>query len=564
MNTGRRAVLLVLIAMFAAAALPRSLAAQVVRGTVTDSTNRQPISGAVVTLLDAGGAVLGQNITNELGEFGATSGRGAKSIRIVRIGFQPRDIVFDNTADPARSLDVTMVPFTTTLAAVRVTVKSACPQSTERTAAFAFWDQARAGLLNSVVARKANPMALHRLYFSRTLDAATGSIKSFTVNEDSTSSTQTSFTSARSAADLVRRGFAGDPGVVVGYMFGPDADILLAEAFAQGYCFRLAEPDKSRPGQIGVAFAAADFRSGRVDIEGTIWIDTVARALRDAEFRYVGMPQVAEQFHPGGTMSFATGANGVIFIDRWSLRLIGNAPFPVYSPSCRTTCGMQDSFYPAENGAEVSHAVWRNGLRWDAHLGTVNIHAMTGGRPAVGTVLLLANSPYHGTTDTSGTLKIIDLLPGPYALKVRDPRLAALGILLPTSTKFIAARDSVVHLSLDVPTVEDFVVSQCRANGKWAATDSTFLLGRVVDNHDNPVADARVTFAFRQGKGAWILDKKTLTTDADGVFASCATTLNPGGTLLVRVESERSWPHSVTREITARTSIVPIRVDARP
>ena len=556
--------MLALIALYATAALPRSLAAQVVRGTVTDSTNRQPISGAVVTLLDAGGTVLGQNITNELGEFGVTSGRGAKLIRIVRIGFQPRDLSFETTTDPGRSLDVTMVPFTTTLATVRVTVKSACPQGAERTAAFAFWDQARAGLLNSVVARKANPMALHRLYFSRSLDAATGSIKSFTVNEDSTSSTQTSFTSARSASELVQRGFAGDPGLVVGYMFGPDADILVADAFAQGYCFRLAEPDKSRPGQIGVGFGAADFRAGRVDIEGTVWIDTVARALRDAEFRYVGMPQAAEQFHPSGTMSFATAANGVVFIDRWSLRLIGNAPTPVYSPSCRTNCGMQDSFYPAENGAEVSHAVWRNGLRWDARLGTVSIHATTGGRPATGTVLQLANSLYRGTTDTSGTLRIIGLLPGPYALKVRDPRLTGLGISLPTSAKFTAERDSIVRLPLDVPTVEDFVVSLCRTNGKWTATDSTYLLGRVVDKHDNPVADVRVTFAVRQGKGEWVWDKKTLLTDPDGVFATCGITLNPGSALQLHVESERSWPHSVTHDITAKTSIVPIRVDARP
>jgi hypothetical protein len=563
MNAGRRAALIAVTAVLATTALSRSLAAQIARGTVVDSTSRRPISGAVVTLFGADGAVLGQNITNELGEFGVAYGRGAKSIRVVRIGFQPRDVAFDVGADPGRPLDVTMVPFSTTLATVRVTGKSACPQSAERAAAFAFWDQARAGLLNSVVARKANPMSLHRLYFSRVLDAATGSIKSFTVNEDSSSSTQTSFTSARSAAELVRRGFAGDTGVV-GYMFGPDADILLADAFAQGYCFRVADADKARPGQIGVVFSAADFRKDRVDIEGTIWIDTVARALRDAEFRYVGMPQAAEQFHPGGTMSFATGANGVVFIDRWSLRLIGNAPFPVYASGCRTTCGMRDSFYPAENGAEVSHAVWRNGLRWDAHLGSVSIRATAGGRPAAGTVLQVTNSPYHGTTDASGTLKIVDLLPGPYTLKVRDPRLAGLGVLLPTSATFTAARDSTVQLLLDVPTVEDYVVSQCRTNGKWTATDSTYLLGRVVDNHDNPFADARVTFAVRQGKGAWTWDKQTLTTDADGVFASCATTLNPGSTLQVRVESERSWPHSVTREITTRTSIVPIRVDARP
>jgi hypothetical protein len=301
-----------------------------------------------------------------------------------------------------------------------------------------------------------------------------------------------------------------------------------------------------------------------VDIEGTIWIDTVAHALRDAEFQYVGVPRAAVPFHPGGTMSFATAANGVVFIDRWSLHLIGNDPVPVFSPGCRTNCRMRDRFYPTENGAEVSHAVWHSGLRWDARLGTVTIRVTARGRPATRAVLELANSPYYGIADTSGTVTIADLLPGPYALKVLDPRLAGLDILLPTSGKFTAVRDSTVQLSLEVPTVEDFVVGRCRANGNWTATDSTYLLGRVVDAQDNPVADASVTFAVRHGEGAWTWNKETLQTDADGVFASCGTTLNPGATLQVRVESERSLPYSITSEIESRTSIVPIQIDARP
>ncbi|MGH7656450.1 MAG: carboxypeptidase regulatory-like domain-containing protein [Gemmatimonadaceae bacterium] len=563
MKDGGRAALLAMIAVCAAAALPRSLCAQVVRGTVTDSASRRPISGAVVTLVDGSDAILGRSITNERGEFGVTSRRGAKSIHVVRIGFQPRDFPVDNATDPGRSIEVTMAPFTTRLATVRVTEKSGCPRSSARNVAFAFWDQARAGLLNSVVAAKANPMSLHRLYFSRVLDVETGSIKSFIVNEDSTSSTETSFTSARSTSELVSKGFAGDTGVV-GYMFGPDEDILGADAFAQGYCFRLAPADKTRPGQVGVRFGAADVRRGRVDIEGTIWIDTVAHALRDAEFQYVGVPRAAVQFHPGGTMSFATAANGVVFIDRWSLHLIGNDPVQL-SPACRTNCRMRDRFYPAENGAEVSHAVWHSGLRWDAQLGTVTIRATTRRQPAAtGTVMQLASSPYHGTADASGTVTIADLVPGPYALKVGDPRLDGLGILLPTSAKFTAVRDSTVRLSLELPTVEGFVMSQCRANGKWTATDSTYLLGRVVDAQDNPVADASVTFAVRHGEGAWTWDKETLRTDADGVFASCGTTLNPGGTLQVRVESEGALPHSVTSEIESKTSIVPIQLDPRP
>ncbi len=565
MKSAGRGALRGIVAVLLAAGFSQSAVAQVVRGTVSDSVSHQPISGAVVMLVDAGGAVLDRSITGERGEYRVTYRGVAKSLRVVRIGFQPLERSLAEAAAADRSLDITMVPFTTTLATVRITDKSShCPVSAERAAGFAYWDQARAGLLNTIVARKANPMSVHRLYFARALSAENGTIKSFTVTEDFSKSATTSFTALRSASDLVHKGFAGDPGVV-GYMFGPDEDMFADDAFAQGYCFRVAEPDKTRPTQVGVAFSAPDFRKGRVDIDGILWIDTVARALRDVEYRYVGMPQAAEPFHPGGTISFATGANGVVFIDRWSLRLIGNAPYPEYSPNCRGECGMHDSFYPTENGAEVSHLTWRDGGSWDARLGTLNIRATAaGGRPAAGTIVELAGSPYSGKADASGAVRIADLLPGPYALKVRDPRLTELGISLPTPVKFIAARDSAVQLSLDVPTVEDFVVSECRKNKQWNATDSTYLLGRVVDHDGKPVADAHVTFAVWNSKGGWDFDKESLKSDADGVFVACRSTLTPAGKLRVRVEGDRMWSRTVAHDIGDKTTIVPVRVDVKP
>ena len=544
-----------------------TLAAQVASGTVTDSASHQPIPGAVVTLLGADAAVLGQTITDELGAFRLAYSRSAKSLRVVRIGFQPRSIPLDEAASGAdQSFNIVMGPFSATLTTVRVSAQANCPVSDDRSAALAFWDQARAGLLNTVVARKAHPMAVHRYYFQTSFSATNDTIKRFVIYEDSSSSVETSFTVARSARDLVRLGFAGDPGVVVGYMFGPDADVLLDDAFANGYCFRLAAPSAGRSAQVGLSFAAADSKRNRVDIAGTLWVDTAARALHDVEFRYVGMPGVAEQFHPGGTISFATTANGVAFIDRWSLRLIGNAPDTVYTlASCPTSCrSITDHFYPTENGAEVSHAIWRGGLRWDAQLGTVSVSATTGGRPAAGIVVRLAGTPYHGTTDATGALKISELLPGPYALKVGDERAATLGIFLPTSARFTAVRDSTIRLSLDVPTVEEYVTSQCRANKRWTASDSTFLLGRVVDKHGNPVAGARVTFAAREAQGTWTWDLTALTTDTDGVFASCSTTLNPGATLQVRVEGDQLLPRSLTRPIATKTSIVSIQMEPRP
>jgi hypothetical protein len=564
MMFGGRIVRHATIAAALALTITGALAAQVVHGTVSDSASRQPIPGAIVMLLDSAGSVLGRNITSERGEYRVAYARVARSLRVVRIGFQPRDLPFAEAADPGRSLDIAMVPFKTILAAVRVTEQSNCPRRADRATAFAFWDQARAGLLNTVVSREAHPMSVHRLYFSRTLNAKNDSIESFVVSEDSARTTETSFSAIRPARDLVRLGFAGDTNVI-GFMFGLDADVLLDDAFAEGYCFRLAEPSRARPNQVGLSFAPASFKRGRVDIDGTLWIDTVARALRDVEFGYVGMQTVAERFHPGGMISFAVSTNGVAFIDRWSLRLVGNAPYFLYVPNCRACAQFHDSFYPTENGAQVSHAVWPDGRRWDAPLGTVNIRAVTAaGRPAIGAVVQLADSPYLGTADSSGTIVIHDLLPGSYALRIRDPRTAELGFLLPTPSRFVAARDSVIRLTLDVPTTEEYVTNQCRKSRQWMTTDSTYLFGRVVDPDNKPVADVRVSYALQMNNAAWSWARETFKTGPDGLFQFCGTTLTPGRLLLVRAARSGHPNVDLTHEATNNMTIVPIRVDARP
>lgn len=514
-------------------------------------------------LLDSAGAVLGRNITDATGQYSVPYSRSARSIRVVRIGFQPREITFAAALD--HQIDIALATFKTTLAAVQITEKSNCPVTSDRAAAFAFWDQARAALLNAVVARRANPMSVHRLYFQRSLSAEHDSITKFVVYEDYTRSSETSFTTARSASDLVKLGFtfSGDTNVV-SYTYGPDEDALLDDAFANGYCFRFADPSPARPTQVGVAFAPAGFKRGRVDIAGTVWVDTAARVLRDVEFRYIGMSEVAERVRPGGTISFISAANGVTFISRYSLRLLGNAPDTVFT-NCPYKCThIIDHFFPTENGAEVSHAEWRGGLRWDAALGSASIRAVTReGAPAKGAVVELNETQYHATADTGGVEVIHDLLPGPYAVVVRDPRLASLKFLLPTVT-FVAARDSTVRLDLTVPTVETYAAGGCKKSGQWRVTDSTYVFGRVLDADNRPVAGVRVSYALQMNDTSHAATKGDFTTGGDGVFQFCGADFVPGRKLELSTSRSGYWNASAKPRIKDNTTIVPIRVEVHP
>src|ERR1019366_1147504 len=96
------------IAALLVSTLATPLAAQSFHGAVSDSASHQPVSGAVVMLLDSSGATLGRNITNERGQYRVSFVRVARSMRVVRIGFLPRDIPVVDSPDRDRSLDVTM------------------------------------------------------------------------------------------------------------------------------------------------------------------------------------------------------------------------------------------------------------------------------------------------------------------------------------------------------------------------------------------------------------------------------------------------------------------------
>jgi hypothetical protein len=539
------------------------LAAQAFHGAVRDSASRQPISGAVVMLLDSSGAVLGRNITNEGGQYRVAYGRVARLMRVVRIGFLPREVRVGDSAYPDRPIDVAMIPFKTTLAAVRIADKSICPRRSDQATALALWEQARAGLLSTVVARETKPMSVRRLVFERTLEGNSDRITRFRVTGDSGANSTTSFSAARSARDFVTSGFStGSADSLL--LFGPDADVLLDDAFALGYCFRLEQPPEERPRQVGLAFAPADPRPGRVDIDGTLWVDTSARALRDIVYRYVGLPSRADGFRPGGVISFREMNNGVVFIDRWIVRRVGARQVTVPQVAGRDL-GVRTVSSRTESGGELAHAVWPDGQTWNASLGSLRIHAVTSsGRPATGAEVLLPGTPYHATADSSGTILIGDLLPGPYSLAIRDARIAELDLSIPTNISFVAARNSTHRETLQVPTAEEYVAGLCRKNRQWEANDSTFILGRLVTPEGTSVDDAKVSFAVRMKNGPWTWLRWSYRTGTDGVFQSCSGSFTAGQTVAIRVSRDGLPDVDVERTITTHLTIVEIPVEPRP
>jgi hypothetical protein len=514
-----------------------ALGAQQVRGTIRDSTSRLPIAGAVVTTLDSIGRVGRRTLSDERGAFVAIAPSDARRLRIVRLGFRPVEIELSQTRGLETTLNVVMLRIPYQLQPVRITAGASCPRRSDRAAALALLEQARAGLLATVVARSERPAEMKRLLIERRMMGTSGKFARHSVQIESVRSTVAAFRAGRSAPRFVKEGFADDA-IDAPTFFAPDAEVLLDEGFAAGYCFSIMDRNRARPNQVGLGFKAADSRRGRIDVDGALWIDTVARALVDIEFRYVGLEHALDRFEPGGHVEFREMANGVVLIDRWFIRLAGAEPDtanggrrPLDPVSRRQEVGDWRTmpYVVAEVGGELARATWPDGYNWVASLGTLSLTVTADkGLPSPRTKIRLDDTNYEATTDSAGHLEITDLAPGPYSAVVVDERLEPIGTTINTTLSFVATRDSTARLRLKATTAESYVANRCRSERRpfglldQQPNDSTaWVIGRVMTRSGEPIAGARVTTMGTILQSSEARRIGWYDTGTDGLFVHC-------------------------------------------
>jgi hypothetical protein len=551
------------VALVAVALTGRPAFAQAFHGTVRDSTSHQPIAGAVFMLLDSSGVVLGRRITDEQGRYGITVTGRPRWARVVRIGFQPREVRLAGAVDSGTPYDLAMIPVPTMLAAVSVRDQSHCAKRRDRAAALGLWEQARAGLLATVVARETNTADVHRLVFERNFDGASDKITRFLVHADSATGAGKSFNASHSADDFIATGFASDSAGEQS-LYGPDADVLLDDAFAAGYCFRLAGRVKTRQNQVGLSFSPADGDRprGRIDIDGTLWVDTAARAIRDIEYQYVGMPRVTDEYRPGGKISFHQMPNGSVMIDRWVIRGVGARQDTIDLVGGER---IRTWLLASESGGDLASAVWPDGTAWHAPLGALHVRAVTtAGAPARGATITLPGTPYQGTADANGDIRIADLEPGPYTVSLLLAPLTDINLPIPTALKFVAVRDSTYVATLKVPAPANWVSDRCIADRQWDVRDSVFVMGRVVAPGGKPVAGVKVEFFFETTAGLWALLPDFYTTGTDGLFESCNYAYVPGGKMRITATVPGREPFAQVVPLLTKLNAVVIHLPAAP
>ncbi|OYV63885.1 MAG: hypothetical protein B7Z72_14145, partial [Gemmatimonadetes bacterium 21-71-4] len=318
-----------------------------------------------------------------------------------------------------------------------------------------------------------------------------------------------------------------------------DADILLDESFAATHCFTVAE-DADHPGQVGLAFRPARDRDGIVDVRGTLWIRREVPALETLEFRFTGLEPAFENARAGGTLVFRTMPNGLVYIERWTMRLPEVEATNSFSPDMPSALSRIGSAMGRDRrelkvagirdvGGEVTAAAWPDGSHAESALGAVTgrVVAPGTGQPLDRVQVLLAGTADTVRTDSAGRFALLGVLPGRYTLQAVDATLEPYVDAQTVSRAVDVARDTVRGVTFQLSSRTDYFARLCPDDSLLANT--AVLLGRVTDARGAaiPLLEVRATwlqnFQARAGGGPITVTRaiRSLSPDRDGRFQLC-------------------------------------------
>jgi len=522
-----------------------------INGVIADTIGGRRVPGAAITILDADRKVIRQALADDSGRFSIADVAAARHLRVVKIGYRPAERAVTSPA----SVQIAMQRLPSLLEPVRTFEQPQCSRNSTRAAAFGLWEQARAALLANVIARETNQAMVWRTSFRRYMTERGDDIAWQAVRLDSSVSLR-SFDAVLSAREFAKRGFAevGADGHI--QFYGPDAEVLLDDALVGVYCIELAS-QRERPAQVGLRFRPMKRKEGRVDIDGTLWIDTVKRELRDLDFRYLGLDRDAEGIHPGGIVSFHSLANGVTFIDHWNFRVPVPGIDTMFGENARV---IQRRYYtPREVGGEVASAQWPDSVGYDGRLGTLRGKAVdASGTPVIDVVIRLEDTDYIASPDVWGEFQFDRLYPGPYHAVVILPEVAHLGAIIPTPLRFTAARDSVIAgVRMLVPDARLYFRLPC--SGDETSDEEEPALRILVTKDGERVEGAYWELSKSNGvPGQNVIERRQTT--GDGRVHYCMQ-LEPGEDYVIRAAQDRDLTRPRTIRGTVHKRNTAVRVE---
>lgn len=526
--------------------------AQVVRGVVTERTSGLPLPGVLVTLELADSTTSQRalnltSLTDERGEYAVRAARPgryrveAKRIGVRRFTSEPFALAEGQT----HRVDVVVDGLLYSLPEVTVEAAPICAvRRNQEQRVAALWDEASTALTAARVSARDRPTRAQIVRHVLTIDIEnTASLgESRTVLENAM---ERPFTSL-SADSLSTIGYWHElPGDSIAY-YGPDAEVLLSDAFRRDHCYSVMEGGRERRGLIGLSFQPVSERS-LPDVRGTLWMDARTFELRFVEFEYSRLPYGDVPAKVGGEVHFARLPTGAWIVRRWYIRV------PTYRRTNRSNIAAPILRAALDSLATLHRLVEEGGsLIMDELPPPERPASLRGvvqdssGRPMQGATVRLTGTPHVARVDERGRFTFDSLAPGSYAVVAQHDEYTLYGL---TATQaFLTLNEG----DREEVTLRALRMRQIRARlceGKVLEPRSATLRVIVVDSATNtPLGNVPFRMSWsdprRGGTLAFREQERTELTDRAGGANFC--NLPPAVPLELAITREGGEPFRVT------------------
>ncbi|MEO7996416.1 MAG: carboxypeptidase-like regulatory domain-containing protein, partial [Gemmatimonadaceae bacterium] len=311
-----------LLTALAVIAAPRTVAAQALRGTVVQSNDSTPASGAVVVLLHATkDSIYERTVTGERGLFTLKLPAGTPvRLRVLRLGYQATNVgTYTLTSGQTETVRVKLSEMRVVLATLDVKTANRCdvrPDSARLVAQL--YEEARKALMASASSVSNTKNLAQFTMFSRSQDER-GRLTSPIQRSTFSGPSSRPFASL-SADSLAKVGYMVEEGDGTVYR-APDADVLLSDTFLANHCLQFVQGTGERAASIGIGFRPVNRPRKLIDVRGTLWLDRESSELQFLEYTYEGAPAEFEKINVGGRVDYTQMAAGLWFVNKWTIRM---------------------------------------------------------------------------------------------------------------------------------------------------------------------------------------------------------------------------------------------------
>jgi hypothetical protein len=473
--------------------------AQAILVQVIEFETGQPIPGAFLTFHGADGTFVRNALTNSEGRFLFQAGNlGPFTIKAEMIGRETREKTGFTLSGPGETtLTLTLPVHAIQLEGVQIRAESRCqlrPENATTTAQV--WEEARKALAVQQWAESERVLEFAMVSYSRDLHPQTLAVEA----EQRRASRGVSRNPIQSLSPevLARDGFVQPVDGGEYDYFGPDARVLLSDAFLDTHCLSVTQTSE-RPGSIGLVFEPVN-NGETADIEGVFWLSTASWQLQFLEYGYTWSPYPESQAQARGRVEFEVLPNGAWVIRRWWIRMPMMARRHSGGERFGGT-GLEVVGF-REVGGEIEEVSTLNQVRlveasWGTLTGTVWDSTAPG--PLPGARVYLEGTGYSVFTDEQGHFELRGLPRGRFLAKFRHPRLDSINVAMDGAV-VVVRPGTRTDLTMTIPSRETLATAMC--DGMEAGPGTATLVGRVgTPSSGDPLPGVRIQVSWNPALG---------------------------------------------------------------